>query len=88
MARTTTTHRCSECGWTTNRWVGRCGQCQAWGSLAEVSAAPTRTTSLAKPTQAAQRITQVEARHARGISTGIGELDRVLGDGLVPGAVV
>ena len=88
MARTTTTHRCSECGWTTNRWVGRCGQCQAWGSLAEVSSAPTRTTSLSKPTQSAQRITQIEARHARGISTGIGELDRVLGDGLVPGAVV
>lgn len=88
MARSTTIHRCSECGWTTNRWVGRCGQCQAWGSLTETSAAPARATSLTKPAQSAQRITQVESGHARTIATGIGELDRVLGDGLCPGAVV
>ncbi len=89
MARSTTTHRCTECGWTTNRWVGRCGQCQAWGSLAEASsAAPTRSTTSTRPAQPAQRITEVNAQHARGIKTGIGELDRVLGDGLVPGAVV
>ena len=29
MAKTTTSYRCTECGWTTGRWVGRCGQCQA-----------------------------------------------------------
>lgn len=87
MARNTTNHRCTECGWATNRWVGRCGQCQAWGSLAEESASPVAVASQ-RPAQAARRITEVLASDAAGVRTGIGELDRVLGDGLVPGAVV
>ena len=35
--------RCSECGWETAKWVGRCGECQAWGSVAEAAAPTTRT---------------------------------------------
>lgn len=88
MARSTTCHRCTECGWETPRWAGRCGRCQAWGSLTEVTAAPASRTPPTRPATAARPITQVEARAARGVPTGIGELDRVLGDGLVPGAVV
>src|SRR5205085_1173720 len=35
-------HRCSECGWETAKWVGRCGECQAWGSVVEESASQVR----------------------------------------------
>lgn len=89
MAKTTsTTHRCSECGWSTTRWVGRCGRCQAWGSLLETAPAPPGGASSSRPVTSARRITDVAADPARSIPTGIAELDRVLGKGLVPGAVV
>ena len=88
MARNpSTTLTCTECGWTTGRWVGRCQQCQAWGSLSD--AAPRAgVLPSSRPSQAATRITEVAATDARAEATGIGELDRVLGEGLVPGAVV
>ncbi|MDN5571981.1 MAG: DNA repair protein RadA [Propionibacteriaceae bacterium] len=88
MAKNTTTHRCSECGWETPRWAGRCGRCQAWGSLSEVTQAASARVASSRPSTSAQPITSVEARTAQGIPTGIGELDRVLGSGLTPGAVV
>ncbi len=87
MAKQTTTYRCSECGWSTVRWVGRCGECQAWGSVAE-SRAPSASVSAATPVRSAVPISEVDATATAGIPTGIGELDRVLGTGLTPGAVV
>ena len=87
MTRNTTTLRCTECGWTTPRWLGRCSQCQAWGTLEAVAAgAPSAPT--ARPAQAALRIGDVPTDEARAEPTGLSELDRVLGDGLVPGSVV
>ncbi len=87
MSRTSLVHRCSECGWTTARWVGRCGECQAWGSIAE-SGAPTVAVASTRPASAARPIASVPLDEARATPTGVGELDRVLGRGLVPGAVV
>ncbi len=84
----TTSYRCSECGWTTLRWVGRCGECQAWGSVAEAGPATTARVLSAPPVEAAQPITEVPLTSAQAVPTRIGELDRVLGDGLTPGAVV
>ena len=80
-------YRCSECGWTTPRWVGRCGECQAWGSVAQGAAVTTRVISAA-PVEAALPIGRVPLDAARAIPTRIGELDRVLGDGITPGAVI
>ena len=79
--------RCAECGWTTAKWVGRCGECQAWGTVEEVGA-PKARTSVAASTTAALPIGQVDIATARAVPTGIDELDRVLGGGLVPGAVL
>lgn len=88
MAKNTANpYRCSECGWTTPRWVGRCGECQAWGSVAQ-SAAPAARVSSSAPIEAALPISQVPLGGARAIPTRIGELDRVLGAGITPGAVV
>ena len=89
MAKTATrpTHRCTECGWTTGRWVGRCGECQTWGSVVEAGAPQLAQVTSSVPTRKAVPIGQVSADLATRTLTGVTELDRVLGDGLVPGAV-
>jgi len=85
--------RCAECGWRTTKWSGRCGECQAWGTVEEMSApamARSRFGLLVAPAPAtpAVPITEVDAGAASARPTGLDELDRVLGGGLVPGAVV
>jgi DNA repair protein RadA/Sms len=83
--------RCTECGWTTAKWVGRCGECQAWGSVAEQAAAapgPGGRTPAAAVTSPAVPIGAVSAERAVHMGSGVDELDRVLGGGLVPGAAV
>ncbi|QKE83223.1 DNA repair protein RadA [Arthrobacter sp. NEB 688] len=80
--------RCSECGWQTAKWVGRCGECQAWGSVAEVGAVTVRTTAASTVARPATPIGEVDVSHAVARPTGVPEFDRVLGGGLVPGAVV
>jgi DNA repair protein RadA/Sms len=80
-------HRCGECGTTVAKWVGRCPECQAWGSITETGA--TRMRIAAGPVSSpAMRISQVSALDAASRPTGESELDRVLGGGLVPGSVV
>ena len=81
---------CSECGWTTSKWVGRCGECQEWGTVSQ-SAGPTagpRTAATSPARAPARPIDQIPVDAARAVPTGVAELDRVLGGGLVPGAVV
>lgn len=80
--------RCAECGWTSPRWVGRCGECQAWGTLAEAGGPPAGTTQARAVAVPARPIAEVEASHAATWATGVDELDRVLGGGIVSGAVV
>jgi DNA repair protein RadA/Sms len=87
-------YRCSECGCTPPRWVGRCPECHAWGSVAEVGAGPAVLRPLTGPltagavTTPARPIAEIDVEAARARPTGVGELDRVLGGGLVPGAVL
>ncbi|MFL4496259.1 DNA repair protein RadA [Streptomyces sp. VTCC 41912] len=82
-------YRCTECGWTTAKWLGRCPECQAWGTVEEFGGTPAvRTTAPGRVTTAALPIGQVDGKQATARSTGVPELDRVLGGGLVPGAVV
>ena len=88
MARATSSFRCGECGWQTTKWVGRCGECQAWGTVEEVGAAKPRTVAVAPIGSPAVPIGSIDVDSARVRSTGIRELDRVLGGGIVPGAVV
>jgi len=83
---------CTECGWTAVKWVGRCGECQAWGTVQEVGA-NTGIVKKAKPavileTAVAKPITQLTGGAVASNPTGVGEFDRVLGGGLVSGAVV
>lgn len=81
------TYRCTECGWTSLRWVGRCGECQTWGSVAEAGGPRLQQVAPTAPLSRAVRIGEVDGQAANRMLTGVGELDRVLGGGLVPGAV-
>ncbi|MCK2237806.1 MULTISPECIES: DNA repair protein RadA [unclassified Crossiella] len=83
-------YRCAECGNEVAKWVGRCPECQAWGTVEEKGAVKP---ALAKITASAvsapaRPIGEVDIEAARAVSTGVGELDRVLGGGVVPGAVI
>lgn len=90
MAKTKSRYICRQCGYTSSKWLGRCPECGTWNSFDEeiTSAKPSRyggmTTSGSPPIP----LSQIEGGEGERISTGIGELDRVLGGGLVPGSVV
>jgi DNA repair protein RadA/Sms len=90
MAKAAVQHACSECGYTTGKWLGRCPACDGWGTFVEeraLAAAPgVRGASAAgKPLL---RLVEVETADAERIPTGVPELDRVLGGGLVPASLV
>ncbi len=94
MAKTPrASYKCTECGWTGPKWVGRCPECQAWSSVTEVSAAPARaglrtTTTGTLPAKPARAIKDIPIGEVERTSTGLAELDRVLGGGLVAGQCV
>ena len=91
-------YHCTECGWSSPKWMGQCRECREWGTLEEVQSAGTSggavggsalaAASAVRPTVPARPIGEVSATEARARPTGVGELDRVLGGGIVPGAVV
>lgn len=118
-----TMYVCSECGFSTTKWLGQCPECEAWGTLDERAVAPaagrTRAGAAAivghaaalsggalgdepgsvaswgtavgaglTPAHAATAITRIDPTSARAVTTGISELDRVLGSGIVPGSIV
>ena len=80
--------KCSECGWTSQKWVGRCGECQAWGSVEEIAAPKKASMTAGRVTHSATPIGDVDLSAASAKPTGVSELDRVLGGGLVPGAAI
>lgn len=90
MAKTKTIYSCTECGASSPKWQGQCPGCGVWNTLvesvAEKSGNP-RFESLA-PVARLQKLSEIEARETDRFSTGIGEFDRALGGGLVPGGVV
>src|SRR5690554_6635552 len=92
MARTSPTFRCTECGWSTLKWAGRCGECQAWGTVVEAHDATGILRSVKATTVGSDRvakpITEIGAESVAHWPSGIAEFDRVLGGGVVPGATI
>lgn len=90
-AASTLAYRCTECGWTSAKWVGRCGECQQWGTVVEAATSTgissPAVTPLA-PSRSARPITEIDTRDTPRRTSGIGEFDRVLGGGIVPGAAI
>ena len=90
MARQKLVHRCADCGGSSPTWLGRCPGCGAWNTLVEEVAEdlpPPWGPPAHPPSTAAVPIGEVDLDQGRVRPTGIGELDRVLGGGLVPGSV-
>ena len=87
MARPTTTFRCTECGWTSVKWVGRCGECQRWNTVVDATA-PSGRVAPVVPIRGAMSITEIGAESVAHWPSGIAEFDRVLGGGVVPGAAI
>lgn len=82
-------YRCAECGWRTLKWVGRCAECEQWGTVVEADAVLCRVQPAAVPVaRQAKPVTEVGADAVRRRPTGVDEFDRVLGGGIVPGATV
>jgi DNA repair protein RadA/Sms len=84
MAKAAVQHACTECGYSAGRWFGKCPGCGAFGTLIE-ELPPKAAAAAAKPLL---RLVDVRAEEAERIPTGIAELDRVLGGGLVPASLV
>src|SRR6266566_2358766 len=92
MAKTVTKYTCQSCGASFARWMGKCEQCGAWNSLAEeVVSLPSKGLGRSSATASALKPTGIEvvsvAKLPR-LGTGIGEVDQVLGGGIVPGSVI
>jgi DNA repair protein RadA/Sms len=87
MARTKVIHVCSECGTSHPKWVGQCTGCGDWNTLAEELDAPPDAPVVPARANVPVQIGAVDSVVGRPRPTGIGELDRVLGGGIVPGSV-
>lgn len=83
-------YRCADCGHEVAKWVGVCPSCQAWGTIDEArpSRAETKQGAAGAPSTPARPIAEVDLESARAVASGIDELDRVLGGGIVPGSIV
>jgi DNA repair protein RadA/Sms len=96
MAKIKRSYRCSDCGATTPQWAGQCSDCGAWNSLEEeVAKSTTNQATISKHTGYAgeqksevQQLGNIVSEQAARWTTGLPELDRVLGGGLVTGSVV
>ena len=95
MAKEKTLYTCSECGATSARWLGKCPACEAWNTLVEgVAESGVQKNRLANPhaglapSQPVMPLSHIEAQDVARHPTGIDELDRVLGGGIVEGGVV
>jgi len=95
MAKAKSQYRCTDCGGTTPKWQGQCPHCHAWNTLQEEAIAAVKPASSGAhrytpltASSAARSLAEVEALELPRIPTGIAEFDRVLGGGLVAGAVV
>jgi len=88
VARVVVQHVCSECGTTTGRWLGRCPGCGGFGTLVEELTGQEAEGKGAGAPRPLQRLEDVQIDEAERIPTGVPELDRVLGGGLVPASLV
>ncbi|MEY3660441.1 MAG: hypothetical protein RLZZ169_1266 [Pseudomonadota bacterium] len=98
MAKPKTAYVCNECGAEHSQWQGQCSACNAWNTLTRISLGTARTPAAAQQSRrsgyagatsaAVQTLAAINLEELPRIVTGIGELDRVLGGGLVPGSVV
>lgn len=86
-AKEKTVYICGECGCESPKWMGKCPQCGSWNTMIEEEAVKVRPNAV-HGAAVPQLLSDISVLHAKRTSTGIGELDRVLGGGLLAGMVV
>src|SRR5205814_8355465 len=86
MAKAAVTYACTDCGYSAGRWFGKCPGCNAFGTLVEEVVGQLSSASV--PPKPLLRLVDVQVEEAARISTGVPELDRVLGGGLVPASLI
>jgi len=88
QASARTTYVCQQCGFKSPKWQGKCPDCENWNSLVEeIQAKSSNLTSFVSTLDEPVRISEIESSEDDRLSTDIGELDRVLGGGIVSGSV-
>lgn len=88
MARSAQVFACTDCGATAPKWQGQCPGCGAWNTLEPTVTAVQGISQNRGPAPRARRLSDVQGESVPRIGTGLAELDRALGGGLVPGSVV
>ena len=98
MAKTKTQYICSECGYTSPKWMGKCPGCGQWNKMTETVTAPSKIPAsssavrevsfAAHVRQTPKKIGEITINSESRYTTGIGELDRVLGGGIVKGSLI
>lgn len=91
MPKAKTIFFCQNCGFESSKWMGQCPACKEWNSFAEEPQASTKKTAagnVRKDTPQPKTLSEIEMNQAARMSTGMGELDRVLGGGIVQGSLV
>lgn len=93
MAKAKFQYQCTECGGVFAKWQGQCSECNSWNTLVESaiggnSSKSSRFTALAANTADLVKLSEIPAEEHPRFSSGVGEFDRVLGGGMVPGMVV
>ncbi len=86
MMRETSVFRCQSCGWSSRKWLGRCPECGEWNTFVEEAQSrkvPSRRVHETAPIP----LVEIQRQEGDRVPTGIGELDRVLGGGVVPGSL-
>ncbi|MBI1849848.1 MAG: DNA repair protein RadA [Planctomycetes bacterium] len=88
MARVKSAFVCRNCGARASKWAGRCAECQEWDSFVEEVDEPSTSLAPRASVERPKRIDDIESAGMQRLVTGIAELDRVLGGGIVPGSAV
>ena len=89
MSKTKIKYICSNCGYESLRWLGKCSECESWNSfIEEVVETSPRKANIAKSKFSYNQILDISANEEDRIKTGIMEFDRVLGGGIMPGSVI
>ena len=88
MSKTKTVFQCQSCGYSSPKWLGKCPDCGAWNSFSEEMQSPKSLKSLSTGNSGPTPLSSVTGGNEKRVPIGIAEFDRVLGGGLVKGAVI
>lgn len=92
MAKNKTSYTCTACSVQLNKWAGQCPECREWNSIVEAVAEPRQGVRLGgysgQLSNEVKNLSSIGSSNVERMAVGVGELDRVLGGGIVPGSVV